>query len=283
MNLTVCVVSAQLELFKTCVDFAIKNAKEPIHVIGFGNGWSEEEKHVAFAYASDLFAGRGWSRLVAVVVVDSEPVNGSVASARHKIWQMAKARDYDENNAADDILCYLHDDVEILEPGWDVRVKTVFSQHQDVGLAGFACALGLGQDDIYKTPYYLQQVGRHTFGSNMVDAELHGFRTTQDQEAASPDGFSMILRRSLLDKVGGWNYFPYLHHTYDYAIACLARRHHYKCWLIACSVRHWGGKTSLTEIHRKTAEQYGGDDKVHADGHRWLYDNFRDVLPFRVR
>ena len=25
-----------------------------------------------------------------------------------------------------------------------------------------------------------------------------------------------------------------------------------------------------------------GDSQVHADSHRWLYDNFRDVLPFRV-
>jgi hypothetical protein len=281
MNLTICVVSAQLELFKRTLDFAIGNAREPIHVIGFGNGWTEDETKEAESYAVHCledFQG-------ATVLIASVPENGSVAAARHRIWELAVAmRSGPVPMAAeDDILCYLHDDVEILEKGWDVRVKTVFSEHPDVGLAGFACALGLGEDTIYKTPYVLQQVGRHTFGSNMVDAELHGFRTTTNMEAASPDGFSMILRRSLLDKVGGWDYFPYLHHTYDYAIACLARRHGFKCWLIACLVRHWGGKTSLTEIHRKTAEAYGGDDQVHKDGHRWLYDNFRDVLPFRVR
>lgn len=283
MNLTVCVVSAQLELWKTVMNFAIRNAKEPIHVIGFGNGWTKEEEELAHRYVVDLFIERGWVREEATVAVESIPENGSVAAARHRVWQTATIRSAALHlDAAEDILCYLHDDVEILDPAWDVRVKTVFREHPDVGLAGFACALGLGEDMIYKVPYVLQQVGRHTFGSNMVDAELHGFRTTSDMEAASPDGFSMILRRSLLDKVCGWDYFPYLHHTYDYAIACLARRHGYKCWLIACSVRHWGGKTSLTEIHRKTAEQYGGDDQVHKDGHRWLYDNFRDVLPFKV-
>jgi hypothetical protein len=116
----------------------------------------------------------------------------------------------------------------------------------------------------------------------MDGAEIHGFRYQGDREAASPDGFSIIVRRSLLDRIGGWSWFPFVHHAYDYAIACQARRHKMKCWLIGVHVKHWGGKTACGPIHQEMAKKFGGDTKVHADAHRFIYDQFRDVLPFQV-
>lgn len=277
MKISLCIVSAQPELALSAVKHALDNAAGEIDVAVFGNGWTYEQKQFFEVDAQIINARLGDFSLETV------PVNGLVAAGFHALYEAVKAQSDEDGVAAhDDILVYIHDDVDILEKNWDVRVRNCFLAHSDVGLAGFACALGLGMDEIYKAPYQLHHVGRHTFGSNMVGAHIHGFVTTEDREAASPDGFSMIIRRTLLDKIGGWDWFPFLHHVYDYAIACQARRHGYRCWLIPVHVLHHGGKTACGPIHQETAKKYGGDTQVHAEAHRWLYDNFRDVLPFRV-
>lgn len=279
MILSLCIVSAQPELAESAVRHAVTNASGPLDVNVFGNGWTEEQEDRFEVVLSRL---RKEHPALTAFSVDSVAENGLVSVGFHRLYEMAKLWATSEVAAHDHVLVYIHDDVDILEKGWDERVRNRFLAQPDCGLAGFACALGLGEDAIYKAPYELRHVGRHTFGSNMVGASVHGFVTTEDREAASPDGFSMIIRRSLLDKIGGWSWFPFLHHVYDYAIACQARRHGFRCWLIPVYVNHHGGKTACGPIHQETAKKYGGDTQVHADAHRWLYDNFRDVLPFRV-
>jgi GT2 family glycosyltransferase len=280
MRLSLCIVSAQPELAKNAVRHAVTNASGPLDVYVFGNGWTDDQAADFRSFLSRVEGRNGAPPALEALELEHVHENGLVSTGLHRLYEMAKRGDVE---AADDhVLVYIHDDVDILEPRWDERVRNRFLAQPDIGLAGFACALGLGEDAIYKAPYELRHVGRHTFGSNMVGATIHGFVTTEDREAASPDGFSMIIRRSLLDKIGGWSWFPFLHHVYDYAIACQARRHGYRCWLIPVHVNHHGGKTACGPIHQETAKKYGGDTQVHADAHRWLYDNFRDVLPFKV-
>lgn len=171
------------------------------------------------------------------------------------------------------ILAIIHDDVEIYEKLWDVRVLREFDDPK-VGLVCFGGALRHGSTDLYRTPYQLPQLGRFGFRSNMRNAEAHGERFTGECDVAVADGFAMFVRRSILEKAGGWplntpiNYF-----CYDYWLSCEVRRQGYRLRLVGVDCVHLSGKTA-SMVQLKDS---------HADAHRWLYETSKDVLPFEVK
>lgn len=182
------------------------------------------------------------------------------------------------------IIAFIHDDVEILEPGWDAAVLEEF-QRPNVGVVGFGGALGLGTDDIYKTPYRLQQLARLNYGSNAPDWETHGTRFTGSREVATLDGYALIVRRELLDKIGGWPTRDLTFHNYDNAICLYAHRHGYKVRQLGIYAKHGGGGTSVKDGRYAAwlkAEFNKTDSDVHRESHEWLYAEFKDCLPVRV-
>ena len=148
------------------------------------------------------------------------------------------------------VLAFIHDDVEIYEDGWDERVLREFDE-PTVGVVGFGGATGLGTPGLYKTPYRLQQLARTNYASNVTDAEVHGSRFTGERDVAVLDGFSMIVRRELLDKVGGWPVDHLAFHCYDTWLCCMARRHGYRTRLVGVRCHHFGGQTSTTSVYNE--------------------------------
>lgn len=76
-----------------------------------------------------------------------------------------------------------------------------------------------------------------------------------------------------------------VHHIYDGALGCLARRYGWETWYIPCAGEHLGGQTAVKDAgyHAWAATQPAGSDHgFWEDGHRIVYDAFRDVLPLRV-
>ncbi len=188
-------------------------------------------------------------------------------------------------NAIEPIIAFIHDDVLVHEEDWDTRVEAEFND-PSVGVVGFGGALQHGAPDIYKTPYQLSQLGRSHYRSNTDDAELHGERFTGSCDVATLDGFALIVRKELLDKVGG---FPVAelppHHNYDYWLTLSAWRHGYRVRLCGVRCQHQGGLTAVTKEYQEwaTKTKWGSDAEMHKQGHRWLYDRFADVLPVRVQ
>jgi hypothetical protein len=171
------------------------------------------------------------------------------------------------------ILAYLHDDVIIHEKNWDVRVLKEF-EDESIGLVSFTGALGHGRPDLYRVPYHLPDLARQVFISNMRDAETHGARFTGERDVAIADGSTCFVRRSILDKLDGWTKAaPYGYWLYMEWICCEVRRAGYRIRTVGVEFEHLGGKTSG---HIATVPSY-------EDAHRFLYDNNRDVLPFRVK
>lgn len=170
-----------------------------------------------------------------------------------------------------DVLAYLHDDFLIREPDWHNRVLAEFDD-PSIGLVGFVGALGHGAHDIYKSPYRLEQLARFDVFSNLEDAEAHGKRFSGSREVAVLDGLALIVRRELLEKAGGWPIGKIRFHCYDYWLCCMAHRLRYKIRMVGVACKHLGGRTSV--------EMNMDDGKNHGPAHEYIYNEFKDVLPW---
>lgn len=182
------------------------------------------------------------------------------------------------------IIACIHDDVIVHDSNWIERVLTEFDD-PEVGVVGFCGALAHGADDLYKVPYRLNDLARFGVLSNMDDAEVHGERFTGSHDVAVLDGFSLIVRRSLLDACGGWHPERWTaHHLYDYVICAQARRFGYRVRVVGVASRHIGGVTATSSVYQEwaTGTKWGSDVNMHIAGHRMFYDEFTDVMPWRV-
>lgn len=169
------------------------------------------------------------------------------------------------------IIAYLHDDLVIHEFGWDDRVLARFTDPK-VGLVGFAGALGHGQPHLYKRPFHIPNLVRRRFISNLRDAERHGARYKGEADVAVLDGMALFVRRSVLDRWGGWpldkqvGYFMYSEN-----LCCEVRRQGLRIRLVGVDCEHLGGKSSGTAL------PYSYEDE-----HRYFFENNRDVMPYEV-
>lgn len=102
-----------------------------------------------------------------------------------------------------EVLAYFHSDLFIHEKDWDLRVLREF-EDPNVVLVSFFGAKELGRSNIYVDHYDFRQLARGGCYSNMRGWEHHGQRCTGAMDVAMIDSFSLIVRRSFLDEIGGW-------------------------------------------------------------------------------
>lgn len=182
-----------------------------------------------------------------------------------------------------DVQIYIHDDVTIHEKDWLENVLMLF-RHMDATVVGFGGATSLGSPDLYKVPYRLENMARGGYVSNQTDWQVHGGREAGFRQVAVVDAFMMAVRTDFLRKIGGWPVQHLTHHCLDLWLCCEAARHDRKVFLVGCSVTHHGGGTSVKDIYRNAAWLQGGTrESDHQEPHRWLAQEYRDVLPLRVK
>lgn len=194
------------------------------------------------------------------------------------------------------VVAALHDDLEIHERGWDVRVLDHFTQHKQCGLAGFSGATGLGSDTIYLDPYDPMQLARQGFRSNLVDAEAHGERSTRVERVACHDGFSLIGRANWwfwgTQGDGKREGLPWeqlvvagvRHHCYDSIFGILAAKAKWESWYLPIACQHLGGRTAVAnEKYQQWAmgQVDGGDAGFWHRAHQVGYEMGRGILPLR--
>src|SRR3990167_6379270 len=184
---------------------------------------------------------------------------------------------------SEDILLYLHNDVICREQDWDLRLMAEFIADPGVAVVGFGGALWHGLPDLYKVPYRLEQLQRGDYRSNVDDAEVHGTRFTGRCNVVVLDGFALAVRRSFLDRIGGFakisgcNFF-----NYDYALCALARRYKQKIRLIGVKCHNRGGATSVQHGKEPSVERYISQE-AYDKSHEWFYNEFRLEMPARVK
>jgi len=182
-------------------------------------------------------------------------------------------------NTREMILAYLHDDLEIYEKGWDTRVLQEFAD-PSVGLVGFGGALGHGQPWLYQRPYYLPDLARQSFLSNLREAQTHGARFQGECDVAVVDGFAVFVRREILKswkhENGAPNGFPQCQSVGYFMwcenLCCEVRRQGYRIRLVGVDCHHIGGRTS-------TVYQVKEDYELE---HLYFYEHNRDVMPYHV-
>lgn len=180
-------------------------------------------------------------------------------------------------------LAFIHDDVIIRDIGWDERALREFAD-PTVGVVGFGGATGLGHPQIYQIPYELPQLARHGYASNVDDWRTHGGHFEGSRDVAVLDGFSLIVRRELMDKLVRWPVDKLVFHNYDFWLCCMARRLGYRVRQVGVRCHHLGGRNSTRPRYNGWLQERLGktDSDVHREAHEFVYEEFRDVLPVRA-
>jgi hypothetical protein len=182
------------------------------------------------------------------------------------------------------IVALLHDDLRIDTVGWDGWVLETF-RDPTIGLVGFGGAHGVGCPGMYDQHFDPMTLARHHFISNMHDAEAHGERCETSRQVAVLDGFSIIGRMDLLVRAF-WNLRrrQVIHHAYDVGICCEARRMNLRTVFLPVECHHHGGLTAVgnPKYAKWTQTYFGSDQEVWLHAHRQVWEEYRDVLPFRV-
>ena len=187
----------------------------------------------------------------------------------------------------EDVLIYMHDDVSIFDKCWHRRVMEQFVDPVVV-CVGLGGATSLGHPDLYRKTYQVQKMARMNYWSNQYDWKLHGKQLQSVLQVAVVDAFFMAVRRSFLEELGGWPVYTeskggLTHHCLDLWIGCEAARHNKKVMAVGAACAHWGGGTSTTASYANAPWLQGGTrEEDHARPHRWLHQNYSDVLPIKI-
>ena len=138
--------------------------------------------------------------------------------------------------ATGDVLAFFHNDVVIYDYGWDQFVLSRYENNPKLGLTGF-----FGHQGIHLN------AGRQDCWTNMLEAEYHGLRLgyRECKPIISVDGFSIICRKEMLDKRGGFDIETYkYHHKYDNDIGLESLARGFDNEVIGIPCHHISGVTA---------------------------------------
>lgn len=173
-----------------------------------------------------------------------------------------------------DIVGYVHDDLICMDPTWKDRVMAEFDD-PSVYIVGFAGATGHGLPNLYQDKFHIPNMVRTGFRSNLCDAETHGERFEGACTVAVLDGIALFARRSGLAAIGGWPvYTPINYFMYTEWLCCSIRRWGARIRMVGVQCQHLGGRS--TGLNPDLNPNYEAE-------HRYVYEEFRDVLPYEVR
>ncbi len=182
-----------------------------------------------------------------------------------------------------DIIMYAHDDLVVHEKEWVENVIMIFRHMPEVAAVGLGGATTLGNMDLYRRPYAIQNLARGNYMSNQDDAETHGKRDRGVQKVAVLDAFFMAVRRDFLLSVGGWPVNHLTHHCLDLWLACELARRGLDTYMVGVSCWHKGGGSSVKDTYKNAKWLQGHTlESDHEEPHKWIAHEYADVLPLGV-
>jgi hypothetical protein len=173
--------------------------------------------------------------------------------------------------SSEDVLFFIHDDVLIYEEDWDGKLLRFFDSQPRAALIGLGGAKKLDQNLV-----------RHGFRSRMRDWRTHGQWAPACERAAVIDGFAFAARRSFLDAIGGFAWWPFPHHGYDYALGMMAIQHGWEIWIAPFSCDHLGSRTAVHPSYVELTKSHGGVERMGVVTRNELLRRFSKLLPVVV-
>ena len=184
-------------------------------------------------------------------------------------------------SSGSDILIYLHNDVDVHDKDWITWM--LYNWGTDCVAYGLGGALALGNRNLYRARYDINNMARRGYMSNQTDAEVHGVRYEGIRRVAVLDAFAMAVRVEWLRARGGWPVKHLSHHCLDLWLACEAARDKKEIWMVGSSCTHRGGGVSTKPIYEQAKWLQGGTlASDHQLPHKWLAKEYADVLPIEV-
>lgn len=173
-----------------------------------------------------------------------------------------------------DVIAIIHNDLYILDYGWDEDVINEFNKDSKLGILGFLGARGIGKTG-----------GRMYTMSNMLEAEIHGERIQDVRDCIVFDGMSLICRKEMLNKVGGFDQKYTYHHFYDRDISMASYTNGWKNKVIGIYCHHRSGITAnRPEYGKWIAEKMGtkegfGDLESYKKSEQYFIEKWSSKLP----
>jgi GT2 family glycosyltransferase len=205
----VLVVHNQVALTRACVE-SLEGGRVPFELCVVDNASSD----ATGAYLSELERGR--------------PVR---YRRNHENVGPIRALNQGAELATGELLCFLHNDTEMRDPGWLERLAGVVQSTERIGLAGLYGVRRLRRDGRYVGRTIVHCLaGEETLRAPVV-------------EVASVDGVCLFLARAVLDAVGGFDEGYGFFHGYDRDLSFAVRELGLRCAVVSAPFVHRGGGT----------------------------------------
>jgi hypothetical protein len=209
---------------------------------------------------------------------------------RYEVHCKPMMQAYDEcfRQTTEDLIAYLHDDLSVYEQDWDLRVLREF-EDPEVGAVGFFGAFAACNPRLYMEPCVASNFARGWVVSNLRrEAHLLGERYAGCCDVSQFDGLALIVRREVLEKMGGWlGHGPTSYWCYDLLLSYEARRLGYRLRYVGIDCDHWSGKTMpfAKNLAESKGEMDPCGDEAHRLTHQFLYDSYKglNVIPYVVQ
>lgn len=241
----------QLCYTKLAVDSILKNSDSPFELVVVDNGSKPEMKE----YFDSL------KGTIAVTYIRNEKNLGPIRA----INQGIKAAKYDYVMA-------MHNDVIIMEKGWLRKISAVMDADPLIGIVGLA-----GRQEIYKTGCVNEESLKH----NLQNEDLNAPMGEEAAEVAVVDGLCFVMRRSLIEKIGGLDEtFGYMH-CYDLDLSLQSRNAGFRNVVVKVAAMHIGNG-GMTRKMREYKDLVKDDYGLLKKNCKILAKKWAHILPLKV-
>lgn len=241
----------QLCYTKLAVDSIIKSSDSPFELVVVDNGSRPDVK----AYFDSL---KGTAD---VTYIRNENNLGPIRA----INQGIKAARYD-------YIMVMHNDVIIMEPGWLRKITSVMDSDPSIGVAGLA-----GRKEIFRTGCVNEDSLKH----NLQNEDLNEPMEEDVSGVAVIDGLCFMMRRALLDKIGGLDEeFGYMH-CYDLDLSLQSINAGFRNVVVKVAAMHIGNG-GMTRKMREYRELVKDDYGLLKRNCKILSKKWAKLLPLRV-
>ena len=171
-----------------------------------------------------------------------------------------------------DYVMAIHNDVIIMENGWLDKIISAMDKDPMIGMAGLA-----GRKEIYNTGCVNEESLKH----NLQNEDLNEPMKEDVAQVAVLDGLCFVLRRELIDKIGGLDETYGYMHCYDLDVSLASIAAGFKNIVVNASALHIGNG-GMTRKLRDYKDLVKDDYGLLKKNCKILAKKWKRLLPLKI-